>query len=769
MKARARTWSRLQSSIAAAFYVLTLLLVSVPSSARETSRSEAEALTRSLVALGGAYRRGNTDKRADLIPSLSDAATKRRELLAELILSNPGEVLRVALTSERLQQLPEIIKAKIEQRVVVEGRLEVRYEDGARGARIIHSVEKDGARYPLYFKHQPTSALHSGMKVKLRGVLVPAQSGRGGSVAIESQNSILTLSAGGGSTGGSNEGAPGPFANTFGNQSTLVLLVNFRNDPANKPWTLAQAEDLVFGQVSEFLLENSYGQTWLSGEVHGWYTIDQDNTVWNADDLAAKANAAASAAGVNVAAFTRILYAFPRNSGASFSGSGTVGGIPSKAWFNGKFDLAVVGHELGHNFGLQHAHALECGTATVGAIGQGCVSYEYGDHLDIMGNVNAGHFNAFEKSMLGWIGYGSSPTLITVQSAGTQALAPYELSGAGSHALRIPKGIDAVTGAQTWYYLEYRQPVGFDAFLAGAGIPAGVGFHIGTEGDARSSYQLDMTPASNSDAFYDWDDTALVAGNSFTDAAAGVSITTTATNSGEARVDVSFGTASCVHTHPSISVLPEQSAWLAPGSTATFDVMLSNRDSAACTSSAFDMSASAPSGWIYAYADPRPSLSPGSSMTTRLTVTSPASAVDGFYDISLKAHNVSQAGFEATETVTYVVSRSGSGSTNTAPVAENDSATLPSVSGTVINVLGNDYDADADLLTVASVTQGSRGSVSIRTDGTLYYQPGKSFKGSDTFSYSITDGVATATATVNVSLQASSGGGGGGGKPGGRR
>lgn len=764
MEMRTRTSLRLQSPILVRICALTLLFVGLPTFAAPASRSEAEALTKALVELGSGYQRAGADRRMALLPGLTRSAAERHSVLEELIRHRPGDVLRVALPSERIQELPEKVRAHLEQRVVLRGVLNVRYEDGPISARIVHSLEKNGQYHPLYFQHQPSSALHSGTRVELRGVLLPVTDGRSGPVAVESQDSVLTLDAGSGADGGSNGGAPGQLANTVGEQSTLVLLVNFRNDPTNRPWTLAQAEGLVFGQVSSFLLENSYNQTWLSGAVHGWYTIDHDNTVWNADDIAAKANAAAAADGVNVAAYTRVLYAFPRNAGASFSGSGTVGGIPSKAWFNGKFDLAVVGHELGHNFGLQHAHALECGES---AVGTNCVSYEYGDHLDIMGNVNAGHYNAFEKTMLGWIGYGNSPTLTTVQGTGAYALATYELGGTGSRALRIPKSVDPVTGIQTWYYLEYRQPIGADAFLGNGSIPQGLTFHTGTDGDTRSSYQLDLTPASNANAFYDWDDTALVAGRSYSDVAAGVTITALSSGSGEAWLDVAFGAATCVHANPSVNVLPQQSEWLPAGSTATFELTLSNRDGAACAASTFDLSAVVPSGWSYTYSDPSLSISPGTSVTTSLTVTSPAVAVDGFYDIPMTARSLSDTSLVATDSVTYVVSGAGSGGVNAAPVAVNDSVALASVAPTVINVRSNDYDADADLLTVVSVTQGGKGSVSIRADGSLYYQPGKGFKGSDTFAYTISDGAATASATVSISLQASSGGGGS--RPGAKR
>jgi hypothetical protein len=65
----------------------------------------------------------------------------------------------------------------------------------------------------------------------------------------------------------------GTLPNTLGAQSTLVILVNFQDDPANQPYTVVDAQSAVFGVVSNFFLENSYQQTWVTGDVAGWYTI----------------------------------------------------------------------------------------------------------------------------------------------------------------------------------------------------------------------------------------------------------------------------------------------------------------------------------------------------------------------------------------------------------------------------------------------------------------------------------------------------------------
>lgn len=57
----------------------------------------------------------------------------------------------------------------------------------------------------------------------------------------------------------------------------------------------------------------------------------------------------------------------------------------------------------------------------------------------------------------------------------------------------------------------------------------------------------------------------------------------------------------------------------------------------------------------------------------------------------------------------------------------------------VINVLGNDYDADGDKLTITKVSKPSHGTAVIK-DNKVTYTPSKNYSGSDWFIYTITDG-----------------------------
>jgi PKD repeat protein len=89
---------------------------------------------------------------------------------------------------------------------------------------------------------------------------------------------------------------------------------------------------------------------------------------------------------------------------------------------------------------------------------------------------------------------------------------------------------------------------------------------------------------------------------------------------------------------------------------------------------------------------------------------------------------------------------------NSDPEAVNDSVATAEDTSVNINVLANDTDADGDSLFVTSVTQGASGTVGLNGDNTVTYTPNTNFNGSDSFTYEISDGIATATANVNVTV-----------------
>jgi hypothetical protein len=732
---------------------------SAPSAAQTDMRSlpaareAASSQTTELLGLHKRLQKAASGERTQLRDQLLGQAEQRRQLLIELAQSHPEEVLRVAIPEDKQKGMPAEVVAKLEQRLELEGELQVIYEDYENGEhKLRHFLETSfGERFELRLANAQRE-WRSGLNVRAQGVLLEHADGASapiqGDLVVNDDDSGLLLLADG-ATGSTSTGEPAyDLPNTLGAQRTLAILVNFQDKPSEKPWTTSQANSLVFGDVSNFFKENSSQQTWLTGNVAGWYTIPMNSNSCDGFAIEKYAKSAAQASGYNLGNYERFLFIFPQNSACGYSGMGQIGASPSSAWIHNSLTLRTVAHEMGHNLGLFHARALDCGSTTLGS---SCSNQEYGDTLDTMGYFGTvGHFNGFSKERLGWL---ASSNLINVASAGSFYLKPASTQTTAGKVLKIANGLDA-NGAPNYYYVEYRQPIGFDAQLTNAGVVdpnnvfKGVTVRQASPSNSNSGQLLDMTAGSN---FVDMKDAALTGGRSFSNN--GMTLTTQWTDVSQALVTVDFGgggsTPTCTRSAPVVSVSPGQSTWLAAGSNYTFTVSVTNKDSSGCTSSSFSLAASKPSGWSASLGSASLSLAPGASNSTTLKVTSPSSAVDGFYSVGASA---TANGLTASGSASFVVDNPTS-VTNQAPKALSDSALLTSLTAVNIAVLANDSDPDGDKLSIVAFTQGKKGKVSLNSNGTLKYSPAKSLRSTDQFSYTISDGKISASTTVSISLK----------------
>ena len=497
--------------------------------------ARAEQLTVDLGRLNVQYRLAAGSQKARLEADLIATAVAREQELLAVIDSNPGEVLRLVLPGTLRSSLPASVRAHVEEELDIEGVLEILHEDRHDGSRYHYGLQTATGKLSLHFADDPPTHLLTGARIRAQGVRLD------GTLALGSGGkNVQTVTA-----------ASTP--STLGAQKTLVILVNFSDQPL-QPYTADYAESVVFGTTSDFFLENSFQQAWLTGDVIGWYTIEAVSTTCDTNTIATQARSAATAAGFDPTAYARHVFAFPQNSVCGFWGRSTVGGNPSQAWINGELALGVTAHELGHGFGLWHSHSLDCGPDAV--IGATCATNEYGDIVDMMGASHSAHYNAFQKERLGWLNSGGSPPIATALTDGTYVLETYELAGSGPKALKILKSTDPSTGKRTWYYVESRQAIGFDTFLgslssATSNILDGVLIHTGVEGDGNSSRLLDLTPATP--VYYWWYDLALLPGQSFQDPVAGVTISTEWVTATQAAVTVKFGGIAAADTSLAIS------------------------------------------------------------------------------------------------------------------------------------------------------------------------------------------------------------------------
>lgn len=172
---------------------------------------------------------------------------------------------------------------------------------------------------------------------------------------------------------------------------------------------------------------------------------------------------------------------------------------------------------------------------------------------------------------------------------------------------------------------------------------------------------------------------------------------------------------------------------------------------------------------------PGPGEGPGSQNPQTLTITA-VNATSAGGSVALSNGDVvytPAANFNGTFTFTYTATDSGNPAlsetatvtvtvtpVNDAPVAGDDTASTDEDNSLVIattTLLANDSAGPADesgqtlSITGVSATSANGGTVSL-AGGNVTYSPAADFNGSDTFTYTLSDGIASSTGTVTINV-----------------
>ena len=270
----------------------------------------------------------------------------------------------------------------------------------------------------------------------------------------------------------------------IGPQSTLAIIVGIGDQPPVT--TKDQAYKVIFGNdfetVNDFYLKDSYGQTSLIGKVVGPYQL-LPNSVCSIYNIRDEAMAIADKEdNIDFHQYSRIIIFNPITKCSPYSGQGEVGKIllttpdgnikTSVSW-DSSTNIGLVVHELGHNFGLNHAASKACLTCPVDG-GQG-------DSLDALGGDHR-HLNSIHKEFAGW------PANSVTATEGDYLLKPLEIKQQGIQQIKIP------LPSGDYYALEFRQPIGYDVGLLSS-VYSGVVMHYGEAVADGFSYIFNYNPS----------------------------------------------------------------------------------------------------------------------------------------------------------------------------------------------------------------------------------------------------------------------------------
>lgn len=466
---------------------------------------------------------------SDQLSALNEAAKIRQQFLANG-LNETNTATQYTLSQQVRNLLPKQTQQYIENEVgPLTGKLEVRsasFEGKHRYEVLQYLLFVGNETYYLHFTDQPPESFETDASVTIHRAIKVA--------GIENSHHLILSKK---SVDVTNPKYALPLS--LGPQRTITFIVNFSDNPTDRPWTQAQVNDLMYKTISDQFMESSYQQTSLVGQTVGWYVINIPSTTpcsTLTNQVSALGDQAATNDGVDLSQYDRKVYIFPRTTSCGWAGLGVVGGAKTRSWINGALStLRTPAHELGHNFGIYHSRLLMCPTSPNTG---DCTESEYGDGTDIMGAARTSHYNSHQKDRLGWLNYLVSPPITTVTASGTYTIDPYETKTQNPKALKVLKR----TGTSDYYYLEFRQGIGFDAELAACGASCdytrGVVFHQGNTDNGNSNYLLDMSPTTSRSLV------ALMPGQTWTDPDApndGVTFEVVSVASTGAVVKITFG------------------------------------------------------------------------------------------------------------------------------------------------------------------------------------------------------------------------------------
>ena len=490
-------------------------------------------------------------------------ADERRAELADLIDKNPQRALELALPVAVRRALPAEVAARVEERVDGRGDLwvaaavpmpgkELRVrpvertvvmKDGRQfdaftfGQRVfvptradiaIHGIALDGK---LALSDLPGRVLEPEEVAATGGGICPASglaaNALGGETVVDfgeakpvffcgpSHALDAMIAASGDETFRTAEGIVAQSGYTEGSKKLLIIRVDFPDAPGQvvSDATLTslidnmstQWDSMSYGKLLWFTFGNgsTFTPTLRLPNGHASYT--------GFGTMLSAARAAAADAGYNYQDYQFDVVVTGDKPDVGFGGIAYVGG--RGAWLaNSQWNLGVCSHEVGHNFGLNHAGFWD--TTDGSPIGAGS-AVEYGNPFDHMGGASSStsaHFGARQKNYLDWLP-DADVQKITANGTTTTRISAFDKKAAtGKRAIAVDR-----SGTGNDYWIEYRQNyAGGNGYMLDGVLLSWGDVNINN----GKPLLLDNTPGTS-----DLNDCTVQTGRTFSDTAAGIHIT----------------------------------------------------------------------------------------------------------------------------------------------------------------------------------------------------------------------------------------------------
>jgi len=540
-------------------------------------------------------------------------AQKRKNDLLIAMKDNPSEVLSNAIRLKDKQKMDILIQKEIESEFDVTGIIRVYHTDDFKNRKsvnryVLESVNSKDIKnryHDLHF-YNPTYPMRDKDTVRIRGIAINSD------VAVQDYRTVSH-----------NDSVKGlATVNPIGEQKIIAILVNFKDNPNDKPYSKEQIQSLLFGKnthsSNDFYLENSNNKTWFNGIVTDWITlpITSDGCMYYSSII----NPEVKAKGYDLDSYPRRIYFIVGPGCAGYSSYGSSNIVPSESGIINTIYSYVINHELGHNFSFNHANSIKCGSNAI-ADEDSCSRIEYGDPFGVMGTYEL-HHSSYYKGELNWI---SPSDILRITRSGIYTIGAQESTSSGFKALRIHKN-DSMKD----YNIEYRQPIGYDQQLATSPVVNGALIHIADyykvieqQDNVKTpvSFLIDTTPNTPGN----FNDAALSDGNNFFDAINNIRITQMSHNASSVTLAIDIPDNQCVKNLPSISS-SSYSASTFPDQKVVFNVKVINNDGVTCTPTSFSIPLPTyPTGWQYQVTPSDVTLSPGTSIDVQFTITPPYS------------------------------------------------------------------------------------------------------------------------------------------------